>query len=192
MKCSLSNLVMFATGAAIGSLVTWKIIKTKYEKITQEEIESVKEVFSRRSVTSEPDEKEPEIVMPRPAELSNVVTSLGYTNYSDIVNTETEEEDRPVDRNRPYVIAPEECGELDGYEIMSLTYYADGVLTDISDEPIGNVDLIVGSDSLTHFGEYEDDSVFVRNEKTKTDYEILKDTRNYSDVMKRDSYRSEE
>lgn len=44
------------------------------------------------------------------------------------------------------------------------------------------MDDIVGTESLTHFGEYEDDSVFVRNDKVKCDFEILPDQRNFSDV----------
>ena len=48
MKTTLSNFIIFATGAAIGSVVTWKIVKTKYEQIAQEEIDSVKEVYSKR------------------------------------------------------------------------------------------------------------------------------------------------
>ena len=78
----------------------------------------------------------------------------------------------------------DEFDELDGYEAISLKYYADGVVTDDYDEPIEDVDAIIGSDSLTRFGEYEDDSVFVRNEALKTDYEILADIRKYSDVVK--------
>ena len=46
MKCKFVNVLMFAVGAAIGSAVTWKVVKTKYEKIAQEEIESVKEAFA--------------------------------------------------------------------------------------------------------------------------------------------------
>lgn len=40
----------------------------------------------------------------------------------------------------------------------------------------------IGDDALGHFGEYEDDSVFVRNDEEQTDYEILLDGRNYHDV----------
>ena len=47
------------------------------------------------------------------------------------------------------------------------------------------MDEIVGEESLNHFGEYEDDSVFVRSDRLKCDYEILLDQRNYSDVVKR-------
>ena len=82
----------------------------------------------------------------------------------------------------PYVIPPEEFGEIEEYDTESLTYYQDGVLTDQDDSIIDNIDELIGEDSLTHFGEFEDDSVFVRNDKLRCDYEILRDLRNYSDV----------
>lgn len=47
----------------------------------------------------------------------------------------------------------------------------------------------IGFESLGHFGEYEDDSVFVRNDRLKTDYEILLDEENYSDSYARNSGR---
>ena len=81
---------------------------------------------------------------------------------------------------KPYVITPEEFGELADYQTISLTYWHDAVLTDDYDEIIDNPDDIVGEDFADHFGEYEDDSVFVRNDARKTDYEILLDNRDYS------------
>ena len=48
MNRKIINVIMFAAGAAIGSAVTWKVVKDRYEKIVQEEIKSVKEVFSDR------------------------------------------------------------------------------------------------------------------------------------------------
>lgn len=86
--------------------------------------------------------------------------------------------------NKPYVISPEEFGEGEEYEKISLTYYADQVLADENDELVEDVEGAVGFESLTHFGEYEDDSVFVRNDRLKCDYEILLDQRTYSDVVK--------
>lgn len=38
---------IFTAGAAIGSVVTWKVIKNKYEQISKEEIESVREEYQR-------------------------------------------------------------------------------------------------------------------------------------------------
>lgn len=84
----------------------------------------------------------------------------------------------------PYVISPDEFGQDESYETISLTYYADGVLADDDDEMVEDVENLVGFDSLNHFGEYEDDSVFVRNDRLKCDYEILLDHRKYTDVKR--------
>ena len=43
------SVLIFAAGAAIGSLVTWKLTKTKYEAIANEEIKSVKEAWAKRN-----------------------------------------------------------------------------------------------------------------------------------------------
>lgn len=203
MNNILSKTLIFAAGVAIGSAATWAVIKDKYAKIAQEEIDSVKEVFSRGkraemhpvdeacgidvgSILSEKDEKRD---YERYASLysgqgkNETVVKDGnkkstVTNDGNIHIKVEEEKD---DVERPYVIPPEEFGELD-YETVSLTYYEDGVLTDDMDNIIEDVDDIVGEESLEHFGEYEDDSVFVRNDARETDYEILADTRNYHDI----------
>ena len=89
------------------------------------------------------------------------------------------------EQERPdhYIIPPDVVGlELD-YDIVSLTYYADGVLADDRGEKVDDISDKVGSDFHRHFGEYEEDSVFVRNHKLKCDYEILKDLRTYAEVL---------
>ena len=45
MNNTFKNVLIFAAGAFIGSAVTWKLVKTKYEKIAQEEIDSVKDFY---------------------------------------------------------------------------------------------------------------------------------------------------
>ena len=66
-------------------------------------------------------------------------------------------------------IPPEEYGEIDDYQCLSFTYYADGVLADEDDTMIINdhIENTIGSEALSTFGRYEDDSVFVRNDKRK-------------------------
>ena len=119
---------------------------------------------------------------------NSIIQKEGYTNYSRSV----EEKKGDPFVEKPYVISPEEFGEFEEYEKISLTYYADQVLTDENNEEVDDVEEIVGEESLTHFGEYEDDSVFVRNDRLKCDYEILLDQRNYSDVTKTMPHRVEE
>lgn len=187
MNSTLSKVLIFAAGAILGSAVTWKIVKTKYEKIANEEIESVKEVFGRghRAETKPvddtidiPQEEEYRPTNEDLAKLKETIATNGYKDYT-TKNKNVKEED---DMGEPYVISPDEFDEHDDYDVVSLTYYADKVLTDEQDYVIDDIEGTVGKDSLTHFGQYEDDSVFVRNDAQKTDYEILLDTRNYSDL----------
>lgn len=185
----LSCLLTFSLGAAVGSVVSWRVLKTKYEKIAQEEIDSVIETFSNRKrepketedfshvVTATPKKEEEKQNM---RDYKTVLSEQGYTNYSGV-----EESPKPVKKvqdDEPYVIAPEEYNEIEGYEGIELTYYADGVLADDADEIVEDVEGTVGLDFATHYGEYEDDSVHIRNERLKCDYEILRDLRKYSDV----------
>ena len=198
MKSTLSKVFMFVAGAAIGSAVTWKLLTEKYNRLIQEEIDSYREYCAEKygiSESEEVDEDEaPEEVVPDEnfsvRDYAEKIQSAGYTDYANI----DEEDVKPVKdvpTPKPYVISPCEFGECD-YETVSLTYYADGILADELDEPIEDVDSVVGIESLSHFGEYEDDSVFVRNEPWKTDYEILFDPRNYADVMNLDPHQAEE
>lgn len=170
-KSILSKLLIFAAGAAIGSVVTWAIVKTKYEQIANEEIESVREHYSNKTTKERKSTEEPD----KTTEYSDVIKNEGYVK---------EEEEKKKMGDRPFVISPEEFGEMDDYEVVSLIYYADGTVTDDWNNVIESdvVDELVGKESLKHFGEYEDDSVFVRNTELMTDYEILADVRKFTEV----------
>jgi len=184
------NFMIFVLGVTVGSVVTWRYVKKKYEQIAQDEIDSVKEVFSKREVDFTEDtevrikadnaKEKPSII-----EYAARLREQGYTNYSDCDEKPEEVKEEPMSVDKPYVITPEEFGNLDDYEMISLTYYADQILADDNDVIVDDVEDIVGFDSLNSFGEYEDDSVFVRNDRLKCDYEILLDQREYLDVIRR-------
>lgn len=194
-----TGFVMFVLGAAVGSVVTWQYTRKKYEQIAQEEIDSVKEIFSRRESATDVEIISPEpqtAKMGKPEEKPDITEYAarlerdGYTNYSN-VSAEQKKEEQETMEIKPYVISPEEFGEFEDYERISLSYYADQVLADEDNEKVDDVDNVVGLESLTHFGEFEDDSVFVRNDRLKCDYEILLDQRTYSDVMKQRPHQME-
>lgn len=187
MNYKLTNVLMFAVGAVIGSAVTWKVVTTKYDRLIQEEIESVKEAFSRNTgdviheEETEDDEEESarQINWDELEDLDEEDEDENLNEYERLVNKLEKKggsEDMAV---KPYVISPDDFGELDGYTCVSLTYYADNVLEDEHSGIITNVDELIGERSLYTFGEYEEDSVFVRNEELCTDFEILKDYRTY-------------
>ncbi len=180
-----TGLIIFVLGATMGSAVTWQFAKKKYEQIAEEEINSVKEMFSKR----EQDTADVEItVEPQPsveASLKKFEEKPDISTYAEILKNEAYvPEGTEMAENKPYIISPDEFGEFEDYDTISLTYYADQVLVDDGGDKIEDVDDVVGMESLTHFGEYEDDSVFVRNDRLKCDYEILMDERTYSEAQK--------
>ena len=176
----------FILGAAAGVAASWKFNEARFKRIADEEIESVKERFSiEKTEIIEVVEPEPkEDIEPSEEDYrsyQDLVKKMGYTKYS----KNEEEKGGDIMKDAPYVIAPDEFGEFDEYETNSFTYYADGILADDGDDIIDDIDSVVGKDSLNHFGEYPDDpdTVYVRNDRLKTDYEINYDQRRYADVV---------
>ncbi len=206
MKCKFINVLVFAAGAAIGSAVTWRVVKTKYERIAQEEIESVKDAYADM-IANLQEQVDDYSTMDEAEEWVDRASKIDWSDYEDLDEEEDEDEDERTvnDLNdyarivnqytsekggaenmakEPYVISPYDFGELDGYSQVELTYYADGTLEDEDYNIIaeGEVNELIGRDSLYTFGEYEDDAVFVRNEHLRADFQILKDYRTYAEA----------
>lgn len=196
MNTNIKYILAFATGAAAGAIVTRKLLIKKYEQIIQiiqEEVDSATRKFSDReaeltknvedlckeiSNERKPDKKQFE-------DYKKLTSERGYVDYT-AYSTPKAQEKEIVEESadqKPYVITPEEFDEIEGYSLISLTYYADGILADDDDNLVDDVDNVVGVESLNHFGEFEDDAVHVRNDRLRCDYEILRDNRKYKDVI---------
>lgn len=195
----MKNLLCFVAGAAIGSVVTWKLIEKKYKDLADEEIESVIETFKNRKprITKDEVKETVEKVINKfkePKEtVEDIVTAERYSIEDDEETEEDDESNYTVDVDPgvevivPYVITPEQFGEYNEYGTKTLTYYADNVLTDEIDNPITSDEMVtmIGPDALDHFGEYEDDSVYIRDEMNEMDYEILKSEKTFSEISER-------
>lgn len=185
-----THFAMFMAGITVGAAAAWLYAKKHYEKIAQEEIDSVKAAYGKGVSLLDNSSMHPSSIV------AEELFSPEYTKrFTDAAKTEKEgkknyaKPDKKEKQMRkdisdtPYVISPDAFGEFDDYVLISLTYYSDGVLTDEDDEPIDDIEGIVGKDYASHFGEYEEDSVFIRNDRMKCDYEILRDLRKYTDVL---------
>ena len=189
MNRKLSNVLLFTAGVAVGSLVTWRYFKSKYE-VVEDEIEEKTEETEGETETKDEDPEVSESKMsykkPPLKEYVKMVESNGYvpkTHMEEVKEEIANGEWDDKDVYEPFIIRPEEYGELHAYETLSLNYYADGVLTDELDNPIEDVESLVPADFADHFGEYEDDVVHVRNDNLECDYEILRDLRKFTDVV---------
>ena len=134
------------------------------------------------------------------AEYAKMLGGLNYTDYNSGTQEEQDESEEEIEVVKketssnekkypaPYVISPEEFGANEEYDIITFRYYSDHILADEDGQLIEDVEGCIGFESLNHFGEYEEDSVFVRNERLKTDFEILRDLGTYADVIKSKPY----
>lgn len=177
MNKGIIGVTFFTAGAAAGFLAANKLTKDKYEQLVQDEINSVKAAFRKEHPL--PEEKPKKPTEKERTAYSQYTAKLGYI-----------EEKKPAPIQVPCVISPDDFGTQDDYDEISLTYYADGTVTDDSDHAMSDdeIEETIGKESLNHFGDYEPDSVFVRNDRLKADYEILADPRSYADVLREKPY----
>lgn len=204
----MNKVIIFALGVAAGSTGTYFAVKKAIEARTDKEIESVVETFKERFDKVEAiltDEQKEELGIyspskemlkdepieenhPKPTEERNEtqknyeqeMRNLGYSTGVDL----SEETDHSAERiaqigSAPYVITEDEFGEF-GNDEETLIFYADGVLATEDDDPIDDIEELVGN-CLNEFGEY-DERLYVRNQERETDYIILRSEKLWADI----------
>ena len=185
----MKGLFIFAAGLAIGAVAGACVIKNKVLADAKEEIEEVREYYRSKAVeaTNEVVEEVKEVVE-EVKEVKEVVQEIKngsdkrtYVNYNKLASTYKPQEE-PTRFDDPFIIDPSEFGEDPEYDTMTLTYFADGVLVDDVDEVIEEPDIVVGLENLKVFEEFGASSIYVRNDIYKTDYEVIRDDWNHSDL----------
>ena len=176
MSIKLSNVISFTAGAVIGSVVTWKLVRDRYEQI----IEAMQDRFAGVEGGWEREPESDEIItVPE----QNAIDDMRMI-YNNIIKEEHYADEKEDDSMPdPYVITPDDFDEIAGYTTETLYCFADNVVTDDEENIIDELEDILGDiDPVEHFGEYEQDAIFVRNDAKQCDYEILRDTRKYYDI----------
>lgn len=192
----------FVAGGVCGVLGTKTYFEDLYRRQYEEDLESVKKVWTYKKPVEDDSKEDNEPVLdkePRENEMyqyAKILQKKGYTNYSDTPvdtseMTAPEVYTPPENYKDPYPIPPDILGS-DGYDQITLFYTEDKVLLNEDDTKVDNIEDVVGLDSLNHFGEYEEDVLYVRNERLRTDYEVLMDPRTYPQVLEERPYLSRE
>lgn len=179
MKKTILGGTMFMLGLAVGSVVTWKVTSEYYKKVNKEDIESVKQAYANKYKDAEPDVEvkkviNTEYINDTIEKAKNISKKYGYVYEENARKEETQV-------NSPRIIRPDEFGEND-YALITLMYHTDGIVSNDRGKIVSNYSELVGEDFMNHFGEYEEDSVFVRNDEMEIDYEILKDYRAFTEI----------
>lgn len=190
MNNALKYAFVFAAGAAVGSVVTWKLLHTQYEHRVQAEVDDVKKVLLGKETEPAKEvntvEEPPEKPKKKNGLYNRMVQRLGYADGPDSLENEEEPKD-----DGPYVICADEFGSKEDYDCVGFTYHADDVLANELGEKIDDIEAILGSVSLDR-SEFEDDALYVRDDKIKIDYEIVLDEETYEELLERKPYLKKE
>lgn len=164
----MKNVVIFGLGMVTGIAISTYVFKKRLEEMDY--VEEVDEDIEY----DDPDEEveEERTVEDIREQAEKIMEESGYTGKEEKKTPDIE------------IIPPEEFDVMDDYTTIQLNWYANGVMTDDIDDPMSEDEIIsaIGSkEPLEHFGEYEEDTVFVRNNVRKIDYEIVRTDNEYEE-----------
>lgn len=208
---STKEVLILLAGLGIGSVGTFFAVKNRYETLANEEIEAVKEYYKDKCDNCNTNKHNTEAVEDdvkentKPSEddkeyYNNIIQKMNYNACSNknsakkdvVIDVRQKEEEIPEEHagdDEPYSITPEQFASGRLNDQISLTYFeASGFfMNNETEELISNGEELVGKWNLSKFGEYEKDVLYVRDDSTGCDYEVVLDVRDFQDTEYYDS-----
>lgn len=198
------TVIGFLVGLVIGSVLTYHGLKNKVEAEIDEEVNKVKEFYKDQLEKQQAEYFEKEeylkskaaVAEDKGSVVSKIINLKNVEKFEEKQNDETDDEAGPeetttgafeifedhiIPQDKPFVIEQDRVGEYMSYDLISLIYFSDGVLTDDWEVPVENPDETVGKEYVEYF-ETGEDVVYVRNDKLKCEFEITRDLRTYEEV----------
>ena len=201
-----------AWGFAVGFKIAEKRLKTKYEKLAEEEISNMREHYLKKVVAAQSKPSVSEVIVERienengfteaeqqaideanakfPAEEEETVVVQETTQVNVFESRERwnyQYELAHRQKDVPYIIHHDEFTEnLPEHDQTTYTYYeVDNVMADSRDTTIENMDASIGLGNLGRWGHGSPDpnTVYVRNEVLQLDVEIVRDPGSYSETV---------
>ena len=174
----------FTIGLGAGILASKRFFQTKYEKIANEEIESVRESISKRShILEESSIDDPEKFANKLIEdikRSDIRSTHVYSTIDNMYQKSNTE--RLLEKEHPEDDRPEDCYEITeseysetalGYDKRTLHYYIDDdMLVDADNGDWTNSDL--GAEAYERIRTADDSELYFRNDPSANDYEVVR------------------
>ena len=187
--------IAFLVGAIGGSITTYFVVKKKYEKIAQEEIDSVKAVYSNKAKTlgSKLSEKVTEVKnamnnMSKSMEEAASKFKSSIVDSRDVHVDLAENEDMTGNYDvlyadgfsftkssqDPYIITGGEFAQDNDYVKMGLIYCDDGSVVYEDGTIASDISSVVGDECAMKIEEANDESIYICDDEKRIDYEIIK------------------
>lgn len=204
----MKKLLIFLLGAGVGATGAWFYMKQKYQSELQKELSKQREYYEKVDIKEEPveevsddiseeeieeiEEKE-NVEEPKKGQAFSKPDLVDYAKMflkdankedlgetvADILNKDEEERE-----DFGYTLIADSLFEelyIDGYEIVELTCWDDGICTNINDEV--EFYLTEMNKNLT-FEDFDSNGyLYLRNDEDEIVYEVNKENRRYEDVF---------
>lgn len=192
MSNSTKTILSALVSAGCAALATWFIAKKYYREQYKQELEEVREYYRNRKptediLTGNPDKADPTVEEIAVAEHFAKEYGAGQAveetlQTKDIpVEQDDDCEEPETDENEPSMIyADEYAGDME-HDCVTFHFYPNGVLCDDGYNVIrrNEWDQYVPEDFADHYGEYDDDVVYVHNPRLKINIEIIREPEPY-------------
>ena len=179
----------FVIGLAIGVVSSALYFRSK----TQEEINEVRSFYLSKVGENEATEnteaetveekvfREFNATKPEIRDYINTLRERKYVDYSKTAEPDASSAKVPDVIADPYVISIDDFGQEEGYDTITLTAYSDGTIANYADDELEDPESTIGEDILSKFG--DEDVVYIRNDRLKADFEVVRDNRTYVEVV---------
>ena len=186
---NIKNLIVLFAGIGIGSIGTYLVTKNYFTNYMDEELEAQKEYFKANYIKLDFDaaveEKKLEVLQEEEPNYKEIIEKMNYGEYFPKKKNEEETKSQETtamkakeDSNLRVITSDEFATGGDDYtEKVSLYYFEkDGVFMDIeTEEVVPNGVALIGEENFEQLGELEDDVLYVRNDTTNINYEVIQE-----------------
>lgn len=186
--------LIFSGGVALGSLVTWLIVKKHYADMAKEEIDSVKEIYA--NINQKAIEKAA-AAKNKPDISTFTQAAIKEPESVKEVEEEAKEEDyyeEPMVEKVMYEIEPGEFASYDNYNTkISILYFDDDVYSDERYDQINPKEyfskklVLLGGgepvDTIDYIHRMSKDEICIRDVELGLDIDVYTQGRSYADFM---------
>lgn len=170
----MNNLFSFVAGIAVGATAAWLVFRYKQTQKIEDEFEIIEAETDTPEETTDYREETEETGMTYDDNdgLVRLRLLIADCDYDPLVD----------DGKDPFTIPPEEFGQLEDYRQISLMFYADEILADTDDAALTDEEVEIATGGyawVDTLGEYDDSTVYIRNDRLKCDLEIDFSARKY-------------
>ena len=182
--------VAFIAGLAVGAVAFKKYVETKYDFIDNDE--EVKTETPQIEEKAEDPVEEQQETIEEFEDISDryeeILSEMMYKHEKECEEVKEMLGDHfvsePFDPDKPYRISSDDYMSDGDYDGDEYTYFADGYLTDSTGIPMNDMDIerTVGIGFAEYFDDDSVDEIYIRNERLKMEFSIVRDLDRFEDV----------